>query len=136
VSPGPTRSADTLVVEVEVTNTGERAGAEVVQLYVAPRAPRLVRPPKELKAFAKLHLPAGATATARLELDRRAFAAWDPGDPERPMLRERLAGSPMMHLEDRPARGAWVVDPGTYELHVGRSSADVAHVAAVEVAGG
>jgi len=42
----------------------------------------------------------------------------------------------MMHLEDRPARGAWVVDPGTYELHVGRSSADVAHVAAVEVAGG
>jgi len=136
LSAPPVGPGEALVVEVDVTNTGARAGAEVVQLYVAPQAPRLVRPPKELKAFAKVHLEPGATATARLELDERAFAAWDPGDPERRMLHERLAGSPMVQLEDRPARGAWTVDPGTYELHVGRSSADVAHVAAVEVAGG
>jgi beta-glucosidase len=131
VGPG-----DTLVVEVDVTNTGARAGSEVVQLYVAPPASRLVRPPKELKAFAKVRLAAGETATARLELDERAFAAWDPGDPDLPALRERLGGSPLLQVEDRPVRGGWVVAPGTHALHVGRSSADVAHVARVEVAGG
>ncbi len=122
-----------LVVEVDVTNTGARAGTEVVQLYVAPRAPRLVRPPKELKAFAKVRLEPGESATARLELGPRAFAAWDPGDPELPALRERLSASPLLRVAPRREQGGWVVDPGTYELHVGRSSADVAHVAAVEV---
>jgi beta-glucosidase len=84
----------------------------VVQCYVAPPSSRVViRPPKELKAFAKVWLDAGETTTAELTLDARAFAYWDPS-----------AGDD----------GDWHVAPGTYELHVGRSSADIARVVSVE----
>ena len=80
-----------------------------------------MRPPKELKAFAKLWLDPGETTTARLELDERAFAYWDPGDPGRAELGRRLAGSPFkMPGEDRPAVG-WRADPGEYEIRIGRS---------------
>jgi beta-glucosidase len=118
-------------VEVDVTNTGGRRGAEVVQCYVAPEAPRLVRPPKELKAFAKVWLDPGETTTVGLELDERAFAYWDPGDPDRAALQELLAGSPWESAGGEEARPGWRVDPGRYALHVGRSSADIAHVAEV-----
>jgi hypothetical protein len=80
-----------------------------------------------------VRLQPGETATARLELDARAFAAWDPGDPELPALRERLSASPLVDVEERPERGGWRVQPGLHALHVGRSSADVAHVVQVEV---
>lgn len=103
VAPG-----ETLVVEVDVENTGTRAGSEVVQLYVRPRTPRLARPFQELKAFAKLTLGPGATATARLTLDDRAFAAWDP----------------------KPHR--WTIDPGPFELHIGSSSRDIRQTIEVE----
>jgi beta-glucosidase len=99
-------------VRVPVTNTGTRRAAEVVQCYVAPPTSAAVtRPPKELKAFAKVWLDPGESTTAELALHSRAFAYWDP-----------RAG----------AGGDWHVAPGTYELHVGRSSADVAHVVSVE----
>ncbi len=120
-------------VEVDVTNTGARRGAEVVQVYVAPVAPRLVRPPKELKAFAKLSLDPGETGTARLELDERAFAYWDPGDPDWPELGRRLAGSPFqMPGEERPAVG-WRADPGEYEIRVGRSAEDILHAVTCKI---
>ncbi|HZP29614.1 MAG TPA: glycoside hydrolase family 3 C-terminal domain-containing protein [Acidimicrobiia bacterium] len=97
-------------VSVPVTNTGARRGAEVVQCYVAPPPARLPRPVKELKAFAKVWLDPGETGTVTLELDgERAFASWDP------------------------ASAGWVVEPGVYELHVGRSAADIAHVVPVTV---
>ncbi len=98
-----------VTVRVPVTNTGGRRGAEVVQCYAAPPASSAVtRPPKELKAFAKVHLDPGAATTVELVLDERAFAYWHPTDDE------------------------WRIEPGTYALHVGRSSADVAHVVSVE----
>jgi beta-glucosidase len=96
-------------VRVPVINTGGRRGREVVQCYVAPPAPSPVtRAPKELKAFAKVELDPGETTTVDLVLDARAFAYWDP------------------------TAGGWHVAPGTYALHVGRSSADIAHVISVE----
>jgi beta-glucosidase len=101
-------ASDTVTVDVDVTNTGARRGAEVVQCYVAPRGPTVTRPAQELKAFAKVWLDPGAATTAELTLDARAFAYWDPSASE------------------------WRAAPGTYELHVGRSSADVAHVVSVE----
>jgi len=84
-----------------VTNTGRRKGSEVVQVYVAPRAPRLPRPPKELKAFAKVVLDPGETRRLTLELEPRAFAPYDPETK------------------------SWPIDPGVYDILVGRSAGDI-----------
>jgi len=98
VAPATVRIGEPVRVEVTVANVGERAGAEVVQLYVAPKAPRLPRPPKELKAFAKVALAPGERRTVTLDLEPAAFAVWD---------------------------GGWTVDPGDYALLVGRSAGDI-----------
>jgi beta-glucosidase len=109
-------TGERVTVSVPVTNTGVRRGSEVVQCYVAPPQPsRLTRPPKELKAFAKVTLDPGESVTASLVLDERAFAYWDPGDAR---------------VGD--ATPGWRVDPGTYALQVGRSSVDITHVVSVE----
>jgi beta-glucosidase len=103
---------EVVTVRMGVTNIGDRRGAEVVQCYVAPpTSSRVTRPSKELKAFTKVQLDPGESTTVEVTLDMRAFAYWDP-----------TAGSD----------GEWRVDPGTYEVHVGRSSADIAHVVSVE----
>jgi len=94
---------------VPVTNTGARRGSEVVQAYVAPPPGPRVRPVRELRAFAKVALDPGASTTVELALDHRAFATWDATEHE------------------------WVVEPGTYAVHIGRSSVDLAHVVTVEV---
>jgi beta-glucosidase len=135
LSASDVRAGEELTVEVGVTNTGARAGSEVVQLYVAPPPSALVRPPKELRAYAKVHLAPGETRTVRLELGPRAFAYWDPGDRAWPELRPRLRGSVMAgYVEGRRTEAGWRIDPGAYELHVGRSCAEIAHVAPVRVA--
>jgi beta-glucosidase len=105
---GPTtgRGVD---VTLTVTNTGSRAGVEVVQVYVHDVASALRRPPQELKGFAKVHLAPGASEAVTITLPRRAFAAWDP------------------------ATAAWTVEPGRFEVRVARSSRDVAATLAVEV---
>jgi len=120
-----------LTLTVAVTNTGRRAGAEVVQCYVAPRTPRLMRPVKELKAFAKVWVEPGETVDVTLELADRAFAYWDPGDEDWWRLHD---GAPPDTDRHRRNRG-WAIDQGEYELCVGRSSVDIAHVAAVTVVG-
>lgn len=90
------------VVEVPVTNTGARAGSEVVQVYVAPPAHGVVdRPVKELRGFAKLRLAPGERGVARIELGERAFCRWDTDTH------------------------AWVVDPGEYSVIVAASATDV-----------
>jgi beta-glucosidase len=66
-------------VSVTATNTGPYAGAEVVQLYVAPPQDGIHRPLRELKRFAKVHLQPGEKKTVRFELDERCFAVWDGG---------------------------------------------------------
>lgn len=107
--PVVTGSGTDLVVEVPVTNTGDRAGTEVVQLYVHDAGADLPRPPQELKAFAKLHLEPGTTATARLTLDRRSFAHWSTDDHD------------------------WVVRAGDFELRVGASSHEIRHRLTVSI---
>jgi beta-glucosidase len=98
---------ETLRVTVPVTNTGARAGAEVVQLYVRDPEARLARPEKELKAFAKVFLEPGETQAVGLELGMRAFAFFDP-EPN-----------------------AWVAEAGRFELLVGRSAAEIVRRASV-----
>jgi beta-glucosidase len=92
---------DTLQVSVDVTNTGQRAGQEIVQLYVRDIASRLHRPNKELKAFAKVQLEPGERKTVTLTLNRDALAYYD----------------------DQPH--AWVAEAGEFEVLVGASSQDI-----------
>ncbi len=89
-----------LEVAIDVANLSERAGTEVVQLYVRDAASRLARPDSELRAFAKLALAPGQTRSARFELSRRDFACWDPQAHD------------------------WVAEPGEFELVAARSVGD------------
>jgi beta-glucosidase len=127
-SPG-----DRLTVDVDVTNTGARGGAEVVQCYVAPRDSSVTRPEKELKAFAKVWLDPGATKMVTLELDDRAFSYWQPAVDAPPPGR---TGPPIPSAEPPPAPDpGWHVDPGNYDLHIGRSSAAAEPVATIAITG-
>ena len=66
-----------LAVSVKVKNLGRIPGKEVVQLYVGTPADGVIRPPKELAGFEKIHLEAGEQKTVRFRLDARSFAFWD-----------------------------------------------------------
>jgi len=66
-------------IEVDVTNTGDVGGKEVVQLYVSDRGAPTPRPPKELKAFTKITLAPGETKTVTFTLDDRAVQYWGEG---------------------------------------------------------
>lgn len=68
---------DELEVTVAVTNTGTLDGKEIVELYVRENNPLVSRPEKELKAFKKVLVKAGATEKVTMKLDRRSFAYWD-----------------------------------------------------------
>ena len=128
-------AGERLVVTVPVTNTGDRRGTEVVQCYVASLAPRVMRPPKELAGFAKVRLDPGETTTVRIELDGRAFAYWDAAPPDGDAIAARAAALPMRRPSGPVSTPGWRMDPGRYELHVGRSSAAIDHVLPVEITG-
>ena len=98
-------------VTLTVTNTGKRAGAEIVQLYVAKPEAEVFRPAQELKGFAKVQLQPGESKTVTIPLDDKAFRYWTP------------------------KTDSWEVEGGSYELRVGASSADIRLTAVVEVAG-
>ncbi|HLP07862.1 MAG TPA: glycoside hydrolase family 3 C-terminal domain-containing protein [Opitutaceae bacterium] len=100
VSPGGEVGA-VATIECAVTNTGARAGAEVVQVYVEPVSPAVERPVRELKGFAKIALQPGETRTVRIPLGPRAFSYYSP------------------------ERRAWIADAGEYRIVVGRSSRDL-----------
>jgi beta-glucosidase len=72
------KDVDGLTVTVDVTNTGKLAGKEIVQVYVHDQESGLVRPPKELKGFAKVELQPGETRSVSIQLDFRAFAYYHP----------------------------------------------------------
>lgn len=95
-------TSGTVTASVDITNSGSRAGAEVVQLYVAPPSTSNVdRPVRELKGFSKVNLAPGETKTVNLALSPADFAYYD-------------------------ARGKqWVADTGTYTIEVGASSRDI-----------
>lgn len=90
-----------LKVMVDVTNTGKREGQEVVQVYVRDERSALMRPEKELKAFAKVNLKPGETQTVTLTLNRESLAYYDD------------------------LKGAWVAEAGEFVVLVGASSRDI-----------
>lgn len=69
--------AETLSISVDVENTGDRTGKEVVQLYVAPVSFEVLRPVRELKGFEKVSLESGEKKTVTFSLDDRDFAVWN-----------------------------------------------------------
>lgn len=113
----------TITVEVDVANTGERRGSEVVQVYVEPLNPEIARPVRELKAFQKIALDPGETTTVTLDLEPRAFAYYDVGDLFWAELDN--AGPVPVEGEGRHRTEAgWYVDPGDYRIVSGHSSRD------------
>ena len=96
-------------VTVTVTNTSDVAGAETVQVYVAPPKAKVARPVHELKGFAKVALEPGESKNVTIALDDRAFAYWS----------ERF--------DD------WHVEGGTYTVEVGVSSRDIISRLGVEI---
>ncbi len=112
-------------IDVPITNTGDRRGSHVVQCYVRPHQSRIVRPDKELKAFAKVTLEAGESTTAVLTLDERSFAYWDPAQPEWPDLMAATAVTlPHIQGEERRTDPGWTVDVGRYDVVIANSAAD------------
>ena len=102
---------DGIEIRVPVTNTGDRDGREVVQVYVSLPGSAVQRPPRELKAFANVPIAAGQTAEVVLSVDRSDLAYWET----------RL--------------GRWVVEGGEYHCAVGASSRDLRTTAVVKVPG-
>jgi beta-glucosidase len=115
-------------VEVTVTNTGDRRGAEVVQAYVEPPPGPLFRPRRELRAFQKVWLEPGQTETVQLQLGDRAFAYWDPATSETAYLQERLGDGAVVPAGSSTGwreKAGWYEDPGEHKVHLARSAADV-----------
>jgi beta-glucosidase len=128
-------AGEQLSISVPVTNTGDRAGSQVIQCYVAPPPSRSTRPPKELKAFGKVRLAAGETATVELTLDERSFAYWNPGQAD---AAEVTARSHIMFITasdsdstDNPV--GWQVESGSYEVLIGTSSDAIVVTSVVDV---
>lgn len=88
-------------VTFTIKNTGDVAGSEIAQVYVAKPESKIFRAPKELKGFVKIHLDPGEEKKVSVELDDRAFAFWNTA------------------TED------WCVESGEYKILVGASSRDI-----------
>jgi beta-glucosidase len=95
LSPG-----EELALWVEVRNTGARAGAEVVQLYLRELSPRVPRPVKQLEGFSKVWLAPGERGRVRLRITQRSLEFYDPELP------------------------GWTYQPGRFELLIGPNAAD------------
>ena len=89
-----------LTASIDVTNSGQRDGEEVVQLYVIDEIASTVRPRRQLCGFTRIKIPAGETRTVTIPLDRRCF-------------------------EMVNTAGQTVVEPGTFRIQAGASSEDI-----------
>ncbi|SNY59395.1 beta-glucosidase [Enterobacter sp. CC120223-11] len=101
--------ADTVTVSFELTNIGERAGKEVVQLYVSAPKGELIREEQALKAFCKVGLEVGETRRVSLSLPVAELACYHPG------------------------LKAWVVTPGQWQIRLGGSSRHIELESPLEV---
>ncbi len=102
-------SGTDVTVEVTVVNTGERAGREVVQLYVGDPQAAVARPPRELKGFSAVELAAGEERRVTFVLGARDLSYWSS------------------------AERAWVLEGGEFRIDVGASSRDIRLSATITV---
>jgi len=111
LSSGTLEPDGSVMVRVDVTNTGKRAGEEVAQLYVHDVKPIIDRPVRELKGFAKIELEPGETKTVQFNIKPRDLAYFDvPGHQ-------------------------WKANAGEYEIQVGASSRDIKFKKTVRLTG-
>jgi beta-glucosidase len=101
VTPTKLVGERTIWVNLKVKNTGARAGAEVVQLYVHDGHSHIDRPTRELKGFQRVELKPGGEKIVRFELNRSALLYWSPDKKD------------------------WAGEPGTFQIQVGASSRDI-----------
>ena len=99
----------TITVSVDVTNSGARAGDEVVQLYVKHEASSVERPKEDLRGYARVTLAAGETKTVTFPLAAKSLAYWNA------------------------QQHGWVVEPESIRLRLGASSADIRLEKAIRV---
>lgn len=97
--------ATTVTVSVDVTNTGKRAGSDVVQLYVGDPSAKVKRPAKELKGFERASLAAGATQHVQFKLTPRDLSYYSVDEH------------------------GWKLDPGAFKAYAGGNSAQTPEVA-------
>jgi beta-glucosidase len=100
------------LVSVNVTNTGDRAGSDVVQVYLSDRSGVVLRPKRELAGFAKVRLGPGESSTVTIDVPGRSFAFWDV------------------------EAGDWRIPSGAFAIEVARSAVDIVETVMVEVKGG
>jgi len=101
ISPNKVRGDGQLNIQLDITNTGERPGDEVVQLYVRDVASSVIQPVHRLKRFKRVSLEPGEKKTVRFSLPVKELAFWD----------------------ERQHR--FVVEPGAFEIQIGASSVDI-----------
>ena len=101
ITPQSAGKKPIVTISVDITNTGARPAAEVVELYVGALHPKVSRPVKELKGFDKVWLKQGETKTATFQLDESAFSFYDVPNKQ------------------------WTAAPGAYDILIGSSSSDI-----------
>ena len=90
-----------LTVSIPIKNIGQRAGAEIVQLYIRDEQSSLPRPEKELKGFSKINLQAGEEKTITFTIEPEMLQFYDD------------------------KQGTWVAEPGKFEVLIGASAVDI-----------
>ncbi|GAA0990854.1 glycoside hydrolase family 3 C-terminal domain-containing protein [Subtercola frigoramans] len=100
-----------VVVRLTVTNTGEREGSEIVQVYVTDPEATVERPAQELRGFARLTLAPGESSPVEIDLTARAFAFWDV------------------------AHQGWTIEGGEFGVLVGASSRDIRLSTTIQLTG-
>ncbi|MFT9213951.1 MAG: glycoside hydrolase family 3 C-terminal domain-containing protein [Liquorilactobacillus nagelii] len=98
-------------VTVTITNSGDRTGKEVVQLYVSPHKGNIIRPVKELKGFTKVTLQPKESKQVSFELDHRSFAYWN--------------------VEEKD----WSVETGDYDIIIGKNAHENILVQTIHIVG-
>ncbi|MEO8852968.1 MAG: fibronectin type III-like domain-contianing protein, partial [Ginsengibacter sp.] len=106
------KNNDNIIITTKVKNTGKRAGKETVELYIGKPNSSVERAEKELKAFKKVMVPSGNEVTVTLSVPVKSLAYYDE------------------------AKSRWVVEPGTYNLMVGKSSRDIESTETINIDGG
>jgi len=89
------------IIKIDIQNTGKRSGDEIAQLYIRDLNPKVDRPIRELKGFARVSLTPNQSSQVTFPIDTQSFSYWDS------------------------QKHGWQANPGSYEIEVGSSSRDI-----------